>query len=106
MNGAPWTPSHPLWAELPENIAESLREDWVERSAIMEFCGNMSRGLAEAAAYAFLFTAAPERAAVWATSEEIDRQVLRATLIRRTRVRFDKEWIESFVPWVRQRRGN
>lgn len=48
-----WYPEPPFWTLLPKHLAESAREDWEERAAIMQYCGGQSQGGAEMFAYAY-----------------------------------------------------
>jgi len=78
-------PEIPFWEMLPTDQEEIMRENYEERAAIMEYHGGMSRGLAEQAAYAFMFADTPELIAAFVSDAEIERQLYRAANIRRHR---------------------
>lgn len=48
----PWFPDHPIWTLLPSALATACREEYEERAAIREYCGELSRAEAERLAYA------------------------------------------------------
>lgn len=68
---------------LPSNIGVHFKEKYEERAAIIQFDGQMSRGMAEQASYSFMFSDNPEMIAPFVDEEEIKRQVYRASNIRR-----------------------
>lgn len=60
---APWFPDRPIWTLLPPALATACREEYEERAAIGEYCGELSRAEAERLAYAGVVARYEERAA-------------------------------------------
>lgn len=100
----PWLPHRPFWEMLSAEKSRSLRETYEETAARLEYGELMPRGMAEAAAYAFMFSDKPEIIYAFVSDEEVNRQLLRAKIIRSTRVRWWEAYLKSFSPWVRQRK--